>query len=86
MGDKIDSTFVQVLELLFIASYQGKSEKLPTIRAAIKRMDILKFFLRVAWELNALDNRKYAVLAEKCDDLGRMLGGWKKGLESKTPA
>jgi len=85
LGDKIDSSFIQVLELLFVASYQNKVEKLPTIRAAVRRMDVLKFFCRVAWELHALDNKKYALLSEKLDGLGRMIGGWKKGLESKTP-
>lgn len=86
LGDKIDSTFIQILELLFVASYQNKNEKLPTIRAAVRRMDILKFFCRIAWELRALDNKKYALLSEKMDELGRMIGGWKKGLEAKTPA
>ena len=56
------------------------------IRVAVRKTDVLKFFLRVAWELRALDNRKYALLSEKTDELGRMIGGWKKGLESKTPA
>lgn len=85
LGDKIDTTFIHLLELLFVASYQSKAEKLPTIRAAIRRMDVLKFFLRIAWELNALDTKKYATISEKTDELGRMIGGWKKGLESKTP-
>ena len=85
LGDKIDTTFVQLLELLFVASYQGKNEKLPTIRAAVRRMDVLKFFLRIAWELNALETKKYVTLSEKTDELGRMIGGWKKGLEAKTP-
>ncbi|OGG52119.1 hypothetical protein A2704_01240 [Candidatus Kaiserbacteria bacterium RIFCSPHIGHO2_01_FULL_54_36b] len=86
LGDKIDSTFIHILECLFIASYQSKTEKLPMIRVAVRKTDVLKFFLRVAWELRALDNRKYALLSEKTDELGRMIGGWKKGLESKTPA
>ena len=86
LGDKIDATFIQILELLFVASYQGKSEKLPTISSAVRKTDILKFLLRIAWELRALDNKKYALLSEKTDELGRMIGGWRKGLVAKTPA
>jgi hypothetical protein len=85
LGEKIDSVFIQVLECLFVASYQGKDEKLPTINLAIRRVDILKFFLRVLWELRVLDNKRYITISEKTSELGRMVGGWKKGLESKTP-
>ena len=28
---------------------------------------------------------KYTTLGEQLQEVGRMLGGWKKGLESKTP-
>lgn len=85
MGKKIDETFIQILESLFTASYESKSDKLPTIRLTIRKVDILKFFLQVSWELKALDNKKYALISEKIDGLGRMLGGWKKGLETKLP-
>ena len=85
LGEKIDTTFINILECLFVASYQSRSEKLPTILLAIGKTDILKFFLRVSWELRALDNKKYVLISEKMNDLGRMIGGWKKGMESKTP-
>jgi hypothetical protein len=85
LGDKIDDLFVQLLELLFIAGYQGRAEKLPTVRLAVRRVDLLKFFLRVAWDIGALETKRYALLSEKTDELGRMIGGWKKGLEAKTP-
>jgi len=85
LGNKIDATFINILEYLFVASYQSKAEKLPTIILALKKSDLLKFFLRVSWELHALDNKKYIVISEKTSELGRMIGGWKKGLESKLP-
>jgi len=85
LADKIDTHCIQILELLFIASYQNREEKLPTIRMALRRTDVLKFLVRIVWELRALDNKRYAELSEKIHELGRMIGGWKKGLESKTP-
>ncbi|MFZ2720249.1 MAG: four helix bundle protein [Minisyncoccia bacterium] len=86
LADRIDMHCIQTLELLFIASYQSREEKLPTIRTALRKIDILKSLIRIVWELRALDSKRYATLSEKIDELGRMLGGWKKGLESKTPA
>lgn len=86
LGEKIDSTFIKILEYLFIASYQSKDAKLSTLRLIVRKNDVLKFFLHVSWELHALDNKKYLAISEKLSDLGKMLGGWKKGLESKTPS
>ena len=86
LADRIDALFIQILELLFVGSYQSKSEKLPTIAAALRKSDVLKFLLRIAWETHALDTKKYAAISEEMRELGRMIGGWKKGLESKTPA
>jgi len=85
LGEKIDVTFIQILEYLFVASYQSRDDKLPTILILIRKTDILKFFLNVSWELHALDNKKYINISEKVVEVGRMIGGWKKGLESKTP-
>lgn len=86
LGDKIDTRFLDVLELLSIAEYQGKQEKLPTLERALRGIGILKFLLRVAWEVRALDNNKYATLSEKLDVAGKQVGGWKKGLQTKTAA
>lgn len=86
LGEKIDILFISILEYLFVAGYQSKNEKLPTILIAVRKTDLLKFFLQVSWELKALDNKKYIVISEKVSELGRMIGGWKKGLETKTPS
>ena len=85
LGEKINQTFIEILENLFVASYENKVDKLPTILFAIRKIDILKCFLQVSWELHALNNEKYVALSEKVMELGRMIGGWKKGLESKLP-
>lgn len=77
--------FIQLVELLWAAGYQAKDEKAPTITAAIRKLDGLKFLLRIAWEVQILDSTKYASLSEPLFEIGKMLGGWRKGLETKTP-
>ena len=52
----------------------------------ISRLDVLKFFIQIAWENKLVPKDKYITLSEKLHEIGRMLGGWKKGLQSKTPA
>ena len=86
LGFKIDSYFLETLEAIFIASYLRREQKIPYLQKAIVKLDLLKFFLQISWEIKALDNKKYIALSEPLHEIGRMLGGWKKGLESKTPA
>lgn len=86
LGDRIDSRFIQTLELLTTASYQSTQEKLPTLARAVVSLDTLKFLVQIAWELRVLDAKKYEDLAERLRKVGQQAGGWKKGIEKKTPA
>lgn len=86
LGDKIDLRFVQVLEVLYMASYQGYVEKTLTLGRALSGIDTLKFLLRIAWELRVLDDKKYEILSEGLQEVGRQVGGWRKGLLTKTSA
>lgn len=76
IGSKIDTLFLETTELIFVASYLGRAEKAPYLQKAAARFDLLKFFLQVLWEIKGLDNKKYVMLSEKLDPIGRMLGGW----------
>jgi len=85
LGLKIDSLFLEIIELIFSAKYQTKQEKLPTIINASNRLDLLKFFLQIAWETKALDDKKYITLSEKLNEIGKMLGGWHRQLITQIP-
>jgi len=85
LGREIDCLFIQLLTLLFTAGYEKRNNKLLKLEKAIKKIDILKFFLRIAWEIKALDNKKYIALSKEVLELGRMVGGWRKGLLKKLP-
>jgi hypothetical protein len=85
LGAKIDGTLLETIELIFIASYLGPQQKIPYLQKAAARLDLTKFFLHTMWDMKALDNKRYLELSEKLNDIGKMLGGWRKGLEAKTP-
>ena len=84
LGEKIDSLFVEVVEYIAVASYLSKQDKLPYVKKATLKLDVLKFFLQVAWEIKALDTKKYITLSESFDEVGRMLGGWIKQLSQPS--
>lgn len=85
MGAKIDALFLDILELLFIAQYLPKEQKLPILAKANGKLDLLKFFLQIAWELKIMHTAQYAEMSKFLDEIGRMLGGWRRGIEQKTP-
>ncbi len=86
LGEKIDSLFIETIEPIFIASYLNKNQKLPHIQKTVTKLDLLKFFLQISWEIKALDNKKYIVLSKKLNEIGRMLGGWLRQLSNENPA
>lgn len=85
MGRKIDATLIEVAGLLLTASRTAKERKLPYLHRAGIQLDTVKFLLRIAWEIKAIDNKKYIELSKELDEIGKMLGGWTKQNEGKIP-
>lgn len=85
LGERIDARFIATLELLYTASYQSVDEKPVTLSRALTEIDTLKFLFRIAWDLRILDERKYATISDGLNEIGRQTGGWKRGIEKKTP-
>lgn len=85
LGEKINLLFIELAELIFTAGFAVKENKVIIIKKASLKLDLLKFFIQIAWELKAIDNKKFAQLAEPLVEIGRMLGGWQKQLVKETP-
>ena len=78
LGIKIDRVLIQTVELLFLASYAKKEQKLPYLEKAATQFDLAKFYLQILWEIKAIDNKRYIALSEKLTEIGNMLGGWNR--------
>ncbi len=86
IGVTIDNTFTALLETLFRATFAyDKFEKISLVGDATGKCDLLKFFLQIAWEHKIVDHTAYGKFIILLDEVGRMLGGWKKNLADKTP-
>ena len=59
------------------------TEKLPVLEKSSLRLNFLRVFLRLCKEIKVLDNRKYILLEEEVDEIGRMLGGWIKSTKDR---
>ena len=84
IGQKIEHVFLDLLELSFSCIYLTPEPKITLLGKTISKLDALKFFCQLAWESKLIPTDKYTELSTKLGEIGRMIGGWKKGLESKT--
>lgn len=84
LGSKIDDIFLSAIEFCFLASYSPLGEKTVILDKAIARVDLIKLLLQLAWDIKALDTRKYSILGGHLSETGKMLGGWKKQIQNKT--
>jgi hypothetical protein len=75
---KCEQTLVDVLEALLLAGQLPKSDKFPVLEKASLKLNLLRVFIRLAKEIKVLDMKKYILLQEQIDEIGRMLGGWLK--------
>lgn len=81
LGARIDDVFLSLLEFIYQGCFaHDKFEKLSLVSYATAKNDLLRFFLQIGWEENIIDQPRYAALIILLDDVGRMLGGWKKSL------
>jgi hypothetical protein len=76
--------FLDILELSFTCVYLPPEPKIALLGTVISKLDILKFFMQLAWESKLIPTEKYIEMSIKLEEIGKMLGGWRKGLENPT--
>ncbi len=78
LGQEIEKTILEILELILSAGYLPKYRKGETIRRASDKNDLLKYLTRIAYDTKSINMKKYLLIEEKALEIGRMLGGWIK--------
>ncbi|MEI6346223.1 MAG: four helix bundle protein [bacterium] len=82
IGNRIENKFLDLLEVSYIAYFTPKERKVAKLSDCILLLDTLKFLIHTTWEARIISHKQYAEIAEKLEEVGRMLGGWKKRLEN----
>lgn len=86
LGARIENKFLDLLELSYSSYFSEKDKKAEKLSECIFTVDILKFLVSTAWDGKFISNKQYEETALRLDEIGKMLWGWKKSLESpKTP-
>ena len=79
---KIDALLIEAVETILLAGFAPRERKLSHVDVAVVKIDALKFFLKLAWEMKLMDHKRYAALAGPLAETGKMLGGWRKHLSA----
>ena len=82
LGARIENKFLDLLELSYAAYFSEKEKKAEKIAECIFITDILKFLVSVAWEGKVISDQQCEGIAVKLEEIGKMLGGWKKSLSN----
>ena len=74
LGDRIQSTALDVLERIIEATYtRARGKALSAANLGIEKLRIL---FRLAADLKVVDLRRYEFAARSLDEVGRLIGGW----------
>ena len=85
IGDRIDSLWLDLLDSLRKAAYAPVNEKLGALENVSRMVDAVRFFTQIAWESKLMAQSHFISLAKDIEEIGRMVGGWKRGIQTKTP-
>lgn len=88
LGDRIQTTALDVLERIIEATYTRVRNKI--LGSANLGVEKLRVMIRLATDLKLMDLRRYEFAARNLDEVGRMIGGWiksdgQRGGDATTP-
>lgn len=76
LGQKMKETCLDMLDAIIEAN--GAADKKPSLELASARLERLRIYTRLAYDLKVIGMKKYEVLSKYSNEIGRMIGGWMK--------
>src|SRR5689334_2742868 len=76
LGERIERNRYDLLEILLRAKYSRQRQ--PLLEQANLTLEILRFQMRLAKDLQCLKVESYGFAAKAIDEIGRLVGGWLK--------
>ena len=86
IGARVDNLFLEILEFIRKAIYTPVDKKIILLEKISKRIDSLRFFVQLLWETRLIPDKQYISIATDVENIGKIIGRWKKGLINKISA
>lgn len=77
-GQQTEMLAIEILGETARATYLPKGQKQTSLNLISTKIDLLKIFLRLGYDLRILDQKKYLARQGELQEIGRMVGGWLK--------
>ena len=74
---------LDILQGLLSIGYLAPEHRAEALMGFAPSIDMLRVFLRLAFDVKAINQKKYIAIQEPLDEIGRMLGGWIKSVKQK---
>jgi hypothetical protein len=84
LGERIKRNLYTLLETLIRAKYTKNRQRL--LEEANLTLEILRFQMRLAKDLQCLKLNSYGFAAKSIDEIGRLVGGWLRSRPEATDA
>lgn len=81
-ASRIDNLALGVLELLTEARWSPPREKRPLLHQADLKLSRLAVLLRLAYARRLLDPGGFELAVRNVDHVGRMIGGWRRHVDT----
>jgi hypothetical protein len=82
LADRIQTKILDVLETSIAAYYGQRTEKLPLLKEMNISLEQLRYLVRLSHDLKLFNKDRYALVSQRVDEIGKMVGGWSKSLTS----
>ncbi len=76
LGQQVENTVLNLLKLIIQAN--AERNKLPYLKQLSVELDKLRILVRLSKDLRFLSIKQYEFVANKINEIGKMLGGWIK--------
>ena len=83
LGERIERNLYGILETLIAAKYTKNRHRL--LEDTNLNLEILRFQMRLAKDLQCLKVESYAFAAKSIDEIGRLVGGWLRSRSEEKP-
>lgn len=83
-SSRIDGIALDVLERLVVARYATPGEKVGILREVDTALARLRALLRLSHDRRHFDSRSYEHLSRGIDEVGRMVGGWRRDVSGRS--
>ena len=82
IGDRLSASGLDLLLLLVEAAYSSSKER--CLDEANRRINGTRYLLRLSKDLRLMTVDSYGFAAQHLDEIGRMVGGWRKAAARRS--